>query len=355
MPEDTPNQPKQSRRSVSGTEVLVSDTQADTVFRVDLDTGRVVGKLTHPDLKRPHQVPADGTGNCYIASSSGTFSFDPMTSSPSRVLVIKPDVESTDAHKNGPWLRSVVTTSDGRLVTIDIRNKAIKVVDPSSLTTTVHGLKLDKEPCGLALLRDDVVAVTAHGRNIYFVDVTNVPEFAAKTQTSMQYIGVSAAMRDDTLVVSSQSPPSVDVITRAGVMLRTVIDCHTFRELTLPENLHVLLGDEVLVSDTMANTVFRVRLDTGSVVGALTHPELKHPSQVTADRAGNCYIASSSAQCVLVVTPDGQWLRLLYGPEHGDATRVSPEGVCVTDWGVVVTWHPKSLQGHSVVAGYKLK
>lgn len=53
---------------VVGGDVLVSDSKTDSVYRLELSTGRVIATLKHPDLKRPCQVTSDQAGNIYVAS-----------------------------------------------------------------------------------------------------------------------------------------------------------------------------------------------------------------------------------------------------------------------------------------------
>nr|KAG5709055.1 hypothetical protein BaRGS_004694 [Batillaria attramentaria] len=312
---------------------------------------------------RPSQEAALATLTCQVnglllqllsRATSGGISFHPMECVPRKVFVTRPDTEG-DTHKDGPGISSVVATHDGRLVMTDYLNNMVKVAELTSPANTVQGVQLHAAPHKLALLRDGLVAVTSDKKFIYFVDVSGNPTVVSHVQTGKRYWGVASIVEDDTLIVSSMknkdNPASVDVISRAGVVLRNVVDSNEILTLVSPEYLCVF-GGKVYISDSTASAVFRVELDSGRVLEKLTHSDLKTPQQVATDSDGNCYIACYDSQCVLVVTPGGQWRRLLYGPDHGDSTRICPRGLCVTSWGVIVTWYEKDKV--SVVAAYDL-
>nr|KAG5693508.1 hypothetical protein BaRGS_006210 [Batillaria attramentaria] len=232
--------------------------------------------------------------------------FDPMTATPRKMFVIKPE---SDAEKENPSIVAIVATDDGRLIMTDQDNRMVKTADLANPTKTVKSVTIDAMPLRLTLVNDSAseVAVTADEKHIYFVDVSDYPTVVSQVKTARQYYGVASVTENDTLVVScykdGDGPASVDVITRTGVLLKTVVDQNTLLDLRWPDNLCLSNGD-VLVSDTNADTVYRVKLD---------------------------------GQCVLVVTPGGQWQKLLHGPEHGDGPRVEPYGVCVTNSGLVVS------------------
>nr|KAG5709072.1 hypothetical protein BaRGS_004711 [Batillaria attramentaria] len=309
---------------------------------------------------RPPQDAALNTMTKHINSLlhtndvSGDVSFDPMTCIPRRLFMTRPDTEG-DTHKDGPGISSVVATPEGRLVMTDHFNKQVKVTELTNPATTVLGVKLEATPYRLCLLRDGLVAVTSDKKCVFFVDVSGPPSVVSHVETSRRYWGVGSVTEDDTLVVScvkdKEGPACVDVVSRSGAVLKTVIDGSSLAGLSWPHYVCVCDRD-ALISDFDSSGVFRVELDTGRVVKRLIHTDLKSPWQIAADQAGNCYIASTGSQSVLVATPSGQWRRLLHGPKHGDATRVKPVGVCVTSWGVLVTWD--ELFGYSVVAGYDL-
>nr|KAG5699692.1 hypothetical protein BaRGS_022090 [Batillaria attramentaria] len=239
-----------------------------------------------------------------------------------------------------------------RLVMIDLNNKMVKVADVTNLHT-VLSVTLKDMPLALALLHDGRVAVTAWNKRLYLLDVSGHPTVVSRIKTARQCWGVSAGTTANTLIVSCIFRLiNVDVITYEGKFIHTVIDSNTLRDLKWPVYLNTVGGD-LLVWDCDSNTVFRVELATGRVVATLTHPDMKAPRQVCVDLSGNVYIACSDSECVLVMSADGRWRRLVEGSQHGDGPRVRPLAVCVTGSRLVVSCD--EYPGYSVVAGYDLK
>nr|KAG5693516.1 hypothetical protein BaRGS_006218 [Batillaria attramentaria] len=140
----------------------------------------------------------------------------------------------------------------------------------------------------------DGVAVTTYENLIYFVDVSSRKSVVSHVRTSRRYQGIGPGVDDDTLVVSSppnsRDPASVDVITRSGEVLKTVVDGKALSDLTSPNYLCVV-GGQVLLSDYDAKTVFRVDLSTGRLVHRLSLPGELRPQQIVDDSDGYFYIA----------------------------------------------------------------
>nr|KAG5693507.1 hypothetical protein BaRGS_006209 [Batillaria attramentaria] len=280
--------------------------------------------------------------------------FPALTAVPKRGFLTTVEVKEDFARK-GPLVKAIVAKENGKLIVTDENNKMIKVLDVSKPGITCVGISLGSVPRGLTLLHDNPnkVAVTTDLKCIYFLDVGSFPKVINFVQTARQYRGVASVREDNTLVVGCnygrwEGPACVDVVTQEGVVLKTVDD-KTLSGLLAPENLCVWFGD-MLVSDNQANCLYRLKMDTGCMVAKLTHPDLQGPCQVTTDYRGNCYIACPRSQCVLVVTPAGEWRKLLHGPTDGDPPRVQPYGVYALTSHLAVAWH----YDHSVVALYNL-
>nr|KAG5702643.1 hypothetical protein BaRGS_028029 [Batillaria attramentaria] len=280
--------------------------------------------------------------------------FDPLAATPRRVFVSKPS-SVDDTALIGPYITSAIVTDDGRLVMTDLNNTMVKVLDLNN-RDVIRGVKLDVTPYRLALLPDGLVAVTSSSKTLHLVDVTGDVSFVGRVRTARQYWGVSGGVGEDNLIVSCwkerEGPACVDVITRAGEVVHIVINSRLLKDMSYPRYVCVVGGD-VLIADNDANSVFRVELATGCLVDTLTHPDLKRPRQVCADPSGNVYIACSGSHCVLVMSADGRWRRLLEKGQHkGGNYHVTPCGMCLTNTGLVVTW--KGVPGRSVVVGYDL-
>nr|KAG5704824.1 hypothetical protein BaRGS_015207 [Batillaria attramentaria] len=214
-----------------------------------------------------------------------------MTWEPRKIFVTKPETDG-DTQTHGPSISSIVATEDGRVVMADGNNNMIKVADLTDPANTIQSVTLGAVrgelvwPKMLALLQDKQVAVTASEKSVHFVDVSGHPTVVSHVQTARQYCGVSAVKEDDTLVVSCDNvdgPASVDVISRAGVVLKTIVDSNTLTDLSGPYNLCVTDG-LVVVSDYRANAFFEVQLETGRV-RKIMHPDLKGPWGVATDHA----------------------------------------------------------------------
>ena len=276
-----------------------------------------------------------------------------MTATPHKVFVATP-ASHDDVKK--PWITSIVSTQDEKLVMADYNNK-VKVVDMSDPHTVSASLKVEEKPWGLAVLSDGLVAVTTYNPTIYLLKVSPTLAVTTRIQTGRLYGGVVEGLTDHTLLVScgktDSDPARVDLITRGGEVVRTVVDSTMLTQLGTPHYLCVS-GGCVLLSDWRTHAVYRVDVTTGQLVDTLTHTDMKCPRQVCVDGEGNIYIASGSGRCVLVRSTGKQWKRVVYSPDHTDQGCDRPLGVCVTTSGrLVVGWN--KYKSHSVVTGYDLK
>ena len=256
-----------------------------------------------------------------------------------------------------PLITSIVSTQDEKLVMADCNNDKVKVVDMSDPLTVSASLKVKETPRRLAVLSDGLIAMTTLKPIIYLLKVSPTLAVTTRTQTDREYAGVAEGLTDHTLLVScgktDSDPACVDLITRGGEVVRTVVDSTMLTQLSGPDYLCVS-GGCVLLSDWWTHAVYRVDVTTGQLVDTLTHRYMKSPDQVCVDREGNIFIASADGRCVLVRSTGNQWKRVVYSPDHTDQGCDWPLGVCVTRSGrLVVAWCKGN--SHSVVTGYDLK
>nr|KAG5689924.1 hypothetical protein BaRGS_015612 [Batillaria attramentaria] len=290
--------------------------------------------------------------------------FDPMATEPRRLMSIKPRIKrfaaSGDIEK--PWITNILVTDNGRIVMADRSNMKVKVTWITCRRVSCV-VDLYDIPWALAMLDTDLVAVTSLGdKVIRLIDVINEPVVVQEIRTEKRYRGICGNNRDDTVIVSCPAegdiPASVDVITRDGHMLRTIMSGEG-SGLRLPDYLFVRDGD-VLVSDSSANAVFRVDLASGRLTHTYRHEDLVYPLQVTADRSGNVYVACHVKKIVLVMSKDGQRSRTLLGSKQCEGLLDVPYCVTVTDKGGV--WvgatmayqnyhYPVKMAGHGVSPG----
>ena len=277
-----------------------------------------------------------------------------MTATPHKVFVATP-ASHDDVDK--PRITSIVSTQDEKLVMADCYNNKVKVVNMSDPHTVSASLTVEETPWGLAVLSDGLVAVTTYNPTIYLLKVSPTLAVTTRVQTGRQYLGVGEGLTDHTLLVSCletvSDPARVDLITRGGEVVRTVVDSTMLTQLSAPDSLCVS-GGCVLLSDWRTHAVYRVDVTTGQLVDTLTHTDMESPCQVCVDGEGNIYIASVGGHCVLVRSTGKQWKRVVYSPEHTDQGCDRPCGLCVTRSGrLVVAWGKSD--SHSVVTGYDLK
>ena len=274
---------------------------------------------------------------------------DVMTATPHKVFVATP-ASKRDVQK--PLIISIVSTQDEKLVMADCGNSKVKVVDMSDPHTVSASLTVEETPRGLAVLSDGLVAMTTLEPTIYLLKVSPTLAVTTRIQTGRWYNGVGEGLTDHTLLVSclgtDSDPARVDLITRGGEVVRTVVDSTMLTQLSSLFYLCVS-GGCVLLSEWRTDAVYRVDVTTGQLVDTLTHTYMKSPRQVCMDGKGNIYIANYSGQCVLVRSTWNRWKRVVYSPAHTEQGCDRPCGVCVTRSGrLVVAWD-------SVVTGYDLK
>ena len=277
---------------------------------------------------------------------------DLLTASPQRVMTT---TAVTDQDTETPRITSVLATQDGRLLMADVDNNMIKVMSLLD-QTSVTSVKLDVAPRCFAALSDGLVALTADNNTLFLLDVSGQVAVTSRIKTVRQYQVVADGPDDDTLIVGcwedGDGPASIDVITRHGGLVRTVVDGNTLTGLERPTEICIMDG-HVMIPDPDQHCVYRVEVTTGRLVDTLTHPQLKTPCQVVADGHGNMYAASAVGQCVLVLTTSGQWRRLLHAPQHSDKDYVCPVSLSLTRSGIVVVW-VKDDDSARVVIGYDL-
>ena len=283
---------------------------------------------------------------------SGRVHQDLLTASPQRVMTT---TAVTDQDRRTPCICDVLATQDGRLLMADIVNKMIKVMSLSD-QTSVTSVKLDEAPRCFAALSDGLVALTADNNTLFLLDVSGQVAVTSRIKTVREYEGVADGPDDDTLIVScskdGDGPAIIDVITKHGGLVRTVVDGNTLTGLERPTKICIMDG-HVMIPDLHQDCVYRVEVTTGRLVDTLTHPQLNTPWQVVGDEHGNTYVTSVFDRCVLVLTASGQFRKLLHARQHIDKDYVYPVSLCLTRSGIVVVWANDDFSA-CVVIGYDL-
>ena len=340
----------------------ITDTTTASTTTTTIATAATVTTATTSSQQTPsHPTTTSSLPSTHTSSASSTLphthtprAVDVMTATPHKVFVTTP-VSARDVWT--PWITSIVSTQDEKLVMADCDNNKVKVVDISHQHTVSASLTVEEAPWGLAVLSDCLVAVTTLKPTIYLLKVSPTLAVTTQIQTGRQYGGVGEGLTDHTLLVSCgktySEPARVDLITRGGEVVRTVVDSTMLTQLSAPFYLCVS-GGCVLLSDWGAQAVFTVDVTTGQLVDTLTHTDMDLPGQVCVIGEGNIYIASADGRCVLVRSTGKQWRRVVYSPDHTDQGCYWPFGVCVTRSGrLVVAWGKGD--SHCVVTGYDLK
>ena len=169
---------------------------------------------------------------------SGRVHQDLLTASPQRVMTT---TAVTDGDRRTPFIYDVLATQDGRLLMSDYCNQMIKVMYLSD-QTSITSVKLDQKPLSFAALSDGLVALTAGNNTLFLLDVSGQVAVTSRIKTVRWYRGVADGPHDDTLIVScwkvGDGPPSIDVITRHGGLVRTVVDGNTLTGLKSPRHVY---------------------------------------------------------------------------------------------------------------------
>lgn len=273
-----------------------------------------------------------------------------MTATPKKVFTVAPTADD-DTQK--PSIDAIAYTHDDRLVMADGGNYKVKIVDLRDPKTVTASVKLDFKPLSLAALHDGPVALTTDNTVIYLLDLVDTVT-ATQIKTLSQYAGVVGSTSDETLIVSccknNTQPARVDVINRAGDIVRTIADVTTIPGLEFPGHM-CLVDKHVLIADSWKDVVYYVDPESCKLTEMVTHTGLNRPSQIAADKSGNVYVASRDSQRVLVRSREGEWRCLLEGHQHSEQACFWPRGVCVTTTGrIMVAW--RKAYSHSVVIGY---
>lgn len=286
------------------------------------------------------------------------------------------------------YITSVTCTPTGALVMADTRNRMVKVI-PASLPRkssidrddslcnylslgephpplysdyATRCLVLLEQPCDLATLPDGDVAVTTDSNILYFISAGVHIFVTARVETRRTYSGVAAhSSSSNTLLASSCQDPErrldacVDVIDRAGRVVRTVVDGAANDWLRSPTCLCLFDDATLHIADYHRHTVLAVDVASGALQETLTHAEMRTPRQICTDKAGNLFVASEYGQCLLVRSPAGQWRKLLNPQDHSRHGFNCPSGVCLTGaGGLVVAWTKTTGGFESELVGYQL-
>jgi hypothetical protein len=155
----------------------------------------------------------------------------------------------------------------------DIYNTKVKVVDLQHPTIVSASLSVEEEPCVLALLHDGLVAMTTRSPVIYLLTMTDMVTVTSRITTEIRYLGVGG-FSDSNLIHSCSNKDNngvsrVDIISRNGAVVRTIIDSHRLTQVKCPWYLCVV-DSHVLLSDFASNAVYKVDMRTGQHVD--THP-----------------------------------------------------------------------------------
>jgi hypothetical protein len=221
-------------------------------------------------------------------------------------------------------------------------------------------LRLYDNPNCIARLTDTEVAVTSEKKSIYILDLDDelaIIKVKTEISTVRKYRGIAASNVDDSLIVSCwksrEGPALVDVISRTGQVMKTIVSSVSLRGLSRPDYL-CASGNRLIISDWRPNAVYVVDASSGDILDMLHHDHLKYPHQVCTDVYGNIYIASTEDHTVLVRSPSGEWKRLLEADKHSETGFNRTAAVCVTkDGKLFVVWNVGPLY-RSKVIGYQL-
>lgn len=243
-------------------------------------------------------------------------------------------------------INAMAIAGDGRLILADYINVRVLVVPlQGSRQIEATTPRLRNKPLAVCLLPGDRQAtVTGSQKSLFLIDLpldlTGGEIRVSNVHTARQYYGIGVTNHFTSALVAcchddEGGPASVDVITKEGVLLKSIVS-----DSFLKEPYHLCITDkELFLLDMSERRIFRVSLGTDSVQLDSLDVALQKPSHLAVDPAGNVYVAEKNAKSVLVVSRDMQQRHLLTAASSSHTAVLGPQALCVTGSNVVVSWY----------------
>lgn len=275
------------------------------------------------------------------------------------VSTLRPSLALRAPGTSGAVVQDFTVTHDGKvLLALD---RIVMARNVSSAEFISRPLKHGNFLRCVTALGDGTVAATVDERYVLVLqpaalDTEDFWEGEQWLATDSPYYGI-AARSPQTLyasvidVDSADQTARIDVITineDRSVVIATLLTSDVTKELTSPRSL-TLHEDALYASDWESNVIVRYDLNSreASVIkGPPSTPQLTffQPRHTAFDVTGNMYVSTggnvcggrdlySEGFCVLVISREGAWRRLLRLGPH-----VYPYGITVTPTGLVVSW-----------------
>jgi hypothetical protein len=273
----------------------------------------------------------------------------------------------TDSDRYYNFIVSTTCTAQGIVVVADYSNKKLKTVDTNTSQSEVSvsdSFSLSKHPYRLALLNNQLVAVTVEGKAIYFLTLEHASLSLHSQITTVKQYYAMCGNTDDTIIVSTdpnyttlQDPMFLDIISLTGQVVKSINIRHSLPQILRADYL-CRTGNILLVSDwrkqSDSNIIHKLSLVEENITeaGIFKHENLR-PYQACVDEAGNIYVASEGNKNVMVVSPSGQWRSLVTAQDAKDG-YIWPRAVCITNTGVLAVSWSKNPLSQSRLMAYKL-
>ena len=259
-----------------------------------------------------------------------------MISTPTLYKVIKTKIDESDRCS----LRDVVVVKvkDTKVTVVtDYNGNRVKSFYRKNSVKRSSHLVVDDFPWSITVLNDCILAVSVpYSNKILKVRADPDLKLLSTITTDKQYWGLDV-LDQSTLVASTHSPPSVDVLDMEGGVKRSIQTLPApHKSFMYPSYLHVTRQGTILVSDMGLKSVIGLT-QTGDVVFTYSPTDdraLKCPHGITSTSTGDILVADSSAQKVIQLSESGEFIKDILTSQDGIQ---HPFGLCINGNKLYVT------------------
>ena len=207
---------------------------------------------------------------------------------------------------------TVVTTDT--LLVANHSKKCVQLVD-SRKGGVLSEVQLQDEPGSMCLTGRNTAAVTMTGKKIQMVQVKdNTLTLGRVLTVSKDIRGITS--RGNTLVVSYDSPPWLEVISMEGKILRQFHMTGKTQHFESPFFMCTTPGETILISDIGTGTITKVD-ESLNILQTFTSPLLKYPRGITAVTEDQILVCSSKNHSILLLQPSTNTMSILLGRDDG--------------------------------------
>ncbi|HEX9626663.1 MAG TPA: carboxypeptidase regulatory-like domain-containing protein, partial [Acidiferrobacterales bacterium] len=286
----------------AGGNLYVADSSARSVFKI---TPAGDTSVFADGLNGPLDVDLDDLGNVYVLESTRT------------IVRVAPGGIRTNVATAPTGTRAISVAADGRIYCGS--GNTLYVIDPSGDISTVVGAGLST-PMGIVVNSRGEVLIADRGANAIARYTPGAGLSSWVTGIAQPYgLAIDTA---DNVYVTSFSGNSLLRVAPDGTVTTIATG------LAGPYDVKLAPNGSFIVSNSNSSEIVSITPggDVTPVVGRTVH----QPSAVTADAAGNVYVANTGARNIVQYGPDGIVREVAAGTNPASAITVEADGGFVT-------------------------